>query len=95
MKNETYNGWTNYSTWRIDLELIDTDYYSEVLNNNEYDNKDEAVSILANTIQNDIESYLETDCDNETTLSYALAFISDVNWYEIAEGIYNNYIENK
>ena len=30
---------------------------------------------------------LEHDNDNTTTLSYALAFISDVNWYEIAQHI--------
>ena len=23
MKKETYNGWTNYATWRINLEIFD------------------------------------------------------------------------
>ena len=23
MKQETYNGWTNYATWRINLEIVE------------------------------------------------------------------------
>jgi hypothetical protein len=23
MKKETYNGWTNYATWRVNLEIFD------------------------------------------------------------------------
>ena len=26
MKDERYNGWTNYATWRVNLEIIDGDY---------------------------------------------------------------------
>ena len=68
-----YNGWTNYSTWRINLEygLSDGDYngYTEDM------------------LQEMVEEHLEFNCENETTLSYALAFIDDVNWYEIEENI--------
>ena len=32
MKNDTYNGWTNYATWRVNLEIFDgldpTSYFS-------------------------------------------------------------------
>lgn len=68
-----YNGWTNYATWRINLEygLSDGDF-------NDYD---------ADMLQQYIEETLELDCNNQTTLSYAMAFISDVNWCEIARNI--------
>ena len=30
MKNETHNGWTNYATWRINLEWFDYDHFETV-----------------------------------------------------------------
>jgi len=95
MKNEKYNGWENYATWRVNLELVDGDYYGEILKNNEYEDKDEAVFILAEYIQDDIETYLEENCNNNTTSAYALAFVSNVNWYEIAKHICDDYIQSK
>jgi len=32
-----------------------------------------------------VKESLELGCDNKTTLGYALAFLSDVNWNEIVE----------
>ena len=40
-----------------------------------------------------VEEALECSCDNETTLSYAMAFLSDVNWNEIAQAMENGKIE--
>jgi len=73
MSNTTYNGWTNYSTWRINLEfgLSDGGFES-------YD---------AEMLREFVEESLELECDNPTTLSYALAFIDDVSWYKIAKHI--------
>jgi len=70
MKDQTYNGWTNYATWRINLEFG--------LSNGAFDYD-------ANQFQNYVEELLEMNCENGQTLSYALAFIDDVNWEEIAE----------
>lgn len=68
-----YNGWTNYATWRINLEWFDG---AEPMGDADY-------------LREYVEECLEQDCDNETTLSYAMAFIDDVNWYEIAEHLNN------
>ena len=67
----TYNGWTNYSTWRIMLENFDG----------------EERQLDAEECKEMVEEYLELQCDNEMTLSYALAFLNDVNWYEIADAL--------
>lgn len=98
MKTENYNGWTNYSTWRVNLELIDSDYYYDVLdgntdfsNNNDLDiNKDDIIYDLSVIIKEDIENYL-SELGTGIVLDYALTFIDDVNWYEIAQHIYNDY----
>ena len=74
MVDNKYNGWTNYATWRINLEMFDGGY--EILKG--YD---------ANDLKEVVEEMLEQDNDNATTLSYAMEFISDVNWYEIAQHI--------
>ena len=73
MNDNTYNGWTNYPTWRINLEYGFCDGAYEG-----YDAED---------LQSHVEEHLECSCDNITTLSYALAFVSDVNWHEIAKHI--------
>ena len=70
MENNKYNGWSNYATWRINLEYG--------LNDGGFEGYD------ADMLQEYVEEHLESNCENETTLSYAMAFISDVNWYEIA-----------
>jgi len=73
--NEKYNGWTNYATWRINLEIFDG-----------YDPDGQKVD--HESIKDMAEELILMDVD-ETSLvaSYAMAFISDVNWHEIAEHI--------
>lgn len=83
-KDTTYNGWTNYATWRINLEMFDA-----FNPNAEYENKPET-SELADYMKEFAEELLESEADcngNAPSLvfAYAMAFLSDVNWYEIAE----------
>ena len=70
MKNTTYNGWTNYATWRINLEMFDG-MESDGLEADDY-------KLMA------IE-FLEADGTAGLAFDYAMAFIDDVNWHEIAE----------
>jgi hypothetical protein len=79
-----HNGWTNYATWRVNLEWFDGLTCEDVTGNDPADYDD--VSDLADSIQSYVESVLTNDADEGSTVySYALAFLSDVNWYEIAE----------
>jgi len=86
MNNSTYNGWTNYATWRINLEIFDGFDPSEYFSN--YDVKD--ISGLAEALREYAEQVIfECGECNPSSLagSYALAFLSDINWHEIADHI--------
>jgi hypothetical protein len=83
MENKTYNGWTNYATWRVALELVDNGYYSE-----EY--RDLEASDLADVIEENIKEFIEQGNEGASSgyvLDFAMSFLSDVNWYEIAEHV--------
>ena len=72
---EKHNGWTNYATWRINLEIID---------GIEIETK-----TCAATIKEIIDDVVFSQYDGMNSLmyDYASAFISEVNFYEIAESI--------
>ena len=73
--NKEYNGWTNYATWRINLEIID---------GIEIETK-----TCAATIKEIIDDVVFSQYDGMNSLmyDYASAFISEVNFYEIAQSI--------
>lgn len=74
-----YNGWTNYETWRVNLECFD-DWQNGRL--------------TAESAQEFVEEYLQSECPEGLVLDYALAFISRVNWHEIAEA-HNENLEDE
>ena len=85
IKND-YNGWTNYATWRINLELFNdmdvTDYFDE----------------LPTTVM--LEDYVENvvfDHSGRMGLmeDYARAFLCNVNYHEILEYTRENYEYDK
>ncbi len=72
-----YNGWSNYATWRINLEIlgdiqfdehVSADYLKEIVEDCVFRNPDTCDT-----------PYLVED--------YARSFISNVNYYEIAKHI--------
>ena len=77
----TYNGWTNYATWRVNLEMFDgfdpREHFSR------YD-RDEAYN-LAHDLKEYAEEYLSETSPQGLALDYALAFLGEVNFHEIAE----------
>lgn len=81
MADDKYNGWTNYATWRVRLEMFDYDGASD----NDLDAYDLGQSLR--------ESALDYIAQEATGLAqdYAEAFLSDVNWYEIAEHMIEDY----
>ena len=77
MTQSTYNGWTNYATWRVNLELIDSIDPRDIM----ADGMD--VADLADYFREYTEDVLS--CTGEgLALDYARAFISCVDWREIA-----------
>jgi hypothetical protein len=87
MTDKTYNGWTNYATWRIALEIFDglnpiEDWGLEI---DERGADDEyAKEQLAEALENYAEELVSQTAPEGLALGYALAFMSNVNWYEIA-----------
>jgi hypothetical protein len=85
---KTYNGWTNYATWRVNLEVFDGVAW--------LDQFDDGISIYdASKLLQDYAYQVIFECGecNENSLagSYALAFLDEVNWHEIAQSMYDNY----
>jgi hypothetical protein len=76
MTDNTYNGWTNYATWRVNLEMFDgaTDEL--------FDHCDDVPAMLREYAENLME-----ETANGLALDYAMAFLADVNWHEIAKHI--------
>ena len=77
MNDKKYNGWSNYATWRINLEVIDGIEFE--------------VKMCAATIQEIVEdvvfSQYELGNGSHLVEDYARAFVSEVNFYEIAQSI--------
>ena len=79
----TFNGWTNHSTWKANLELVDHNYWAEVVQEDELD-----ADSLANCMESLIEEMLTIDLDCDSfTYGLTIDFLSEVNWYEIAKHI--------
>jgi len=69
-EQEKYNGWTNYATWRINLEV--------------FDGMESCRGMTAESCKELVEQHIESQ-SSHLALSYAMAFLSDVNWHEIAD----------
>ena len=70
---EKCNGWTNYATWRINLET---------LSDMEFEEKVHMVDL-----KDLVEELVFIDVKDCLAADYARAFIAQVNFYEIAESI--------
>lgn len=81
----TYNGWHNYATWRINLEIFDSmelgDFWSDVDDADAYE--------IGEMLREYAQEILNEQAEG-LALDYALAFISDVNWQEIAQSLIDN-----
>jgi hypothetical protein len=80
-ENETYNGWTGkgnhasaYATWRVSLELCD-----DICNS--------LVGALADYLKETCQDLICGEDYHQETIAtqYAMAFLDDVSWDEIAE----------
>jgi hypothetical protein len=80
-----YNGWTNYATWRVNLEMVDG------LDPREMGWRRLDTYDLGEAIKEWALDMLETDAREGLALDYARAFLSDVNWYEIASHMRDDY----
>lgn len=77
MTDNTYNGWTNYATWRVNLEMFDGQPADIITDETDAWGLGQYLRELA-------LDYLAEEATG-LALSYAEAFLADVNWQEIAE----------
>lgn len=90
MTDTTYNGWTNYATWRVNLEMIDGLDPRE-MGWSRMDRHDMA-DALKEHVQEALEGQVSgKDGGMSLIFSYAMAFLSDVNWREIAQHLIEAY----
>ena len=76
-----YNGWTNYATWRINLEIIeDVEFETQ-----------QTASDIEELVKSVVLDQLPQDYG--LVYDYAEAFIDQVNFDEIAEHVNENQIQ--
>ena len=72
-----YNGWTNYATWRVNLEIIDGIEIETQM----------CAATIKEIVEDVVFSQYELGNGSHLVEDYARAFISEVNFYEIAQSI--------
>lgn len=72
----TYNGWTNYATWRVMLEY--------------FDGFDTDERMTADACREMMEDAIDSTTDAGIARDLANAFIAQVNWQEIADAVNAN-----
>jgi hypothetical protein len=75
--NKEYNGWSNYATWRVNLEILGDIEFDAPVN----------VDQLKEIVEDCVFSNYEMKNGSHLVEDYSRAFLSEVNYYEIAETI--------
>jgi hypothetical protein len=80
-----YNGWTNYETWRVNLELIDG------LDPRDMGWGEMGKADLKDALKEYVNEILDSSSSEGIALDYARAFISSVDWWQIARHMIEAY----
>jgi len=87
MSDKTYNGWTNYETWRVNLEIFDgwnADQLDSLTMGDSYN--------LAQQLKDYAIDLLAQDCNDQSiAYSYALAFLDAADFRQIAQAMIDNH----
>lgn len=86
---EKYNGWTNYETWRFNLESVDHDSHGEQVRQGVYG----AVWQLADELEQYAGDWIDQFCDDDFTTTWAGVALSRVDYHEIAQHIWDEHAE--
>ena len=89
MTDNTYNGWTNYETWRVKLEMIEKFASVEHLAP-EFDRRD--LKEYCTDLLDEEFKTLEHVPVQRFGRDYAYAFLDAVNWAEIERALQTDYI---
>ena len=75
--NKEHNGWTNYATWRVNVEIIDGIEIDTII----------CAEYIKEYVEDVVFSQYELLNGSHLIEDYARAFVSQVNFYEIAQRI--------
>ena len=81
--DKRHNGWTNYATWRVNLEIFDGYDLREPFPDDDVLPLPHEVAEWAKAYAVDIID--ESGARGGLAVDYALAFLAEVNFYEIAQ----------
>jgi len=85
MMTERYNGWANYETWRVNLEILDGMSCEDFgLRPVSEDERDRDIRQLEESIEAYVVEVVVLDSKG-FALDLALSFLNKVDWQEIAE----------
>jgi hypothetical protein len=76
-----YKGWTNYATWRVNLEIFDGMTRRDIVGNNL------EIGEFKDALKEYAEELIEQSSQKGLARDYAFAFLSEVNWWEIANAM--------
>lgn len=82
-----YNGYTNYETWKVNLEMIDGLTPKDLCVLDPSDSY-----LVAGALKEYCEERLESE-GHGLALSFALAFLDNVDWKQIAELLIEAYAD--
>lgn len=77
---KTYNGWANYATWRVNLEILDGNDFGGIV----FDNIVELAAYLKDMAFSAVFDESEDTDGLRLMRGYADAFMGEVDYYEIA-----------
>ena len=85
----SYNGWSNYETWRVYLEMVDGMSMEDF-------GVDSTETVYAKHLGEMIQDFCESIIEEQSTaglaLDLALYFLNKVDWTEIAEHLIEDRI---
>ena len=83
MDNKKCDGWSNYETWKVKLELIEE---IELIEDYEID-VNQPVEELAIKLQALVESIIEDKTNSSFVYDCVMQTLAQVNWLEIAAAV--------
>lgn len=77
MTDQTYNGWTNYATWRVNIEVL------HGIDPREYFDGAQDVKQLSSMVEDFVEELVLSTAGG-LAADYAAAFLDEVDYFQIA-----------
>ncbi len=98
MDTKKYNGWANYATWRINLELLSDPDWSDTFEIHMEEEREDAICAISKDLAEYVDDYIDHALhgshDESLVQGWARAFADDCNYWEIAKHIYDELIDD-